>query len=192
MRRWALCCVLLLAGCAEVTTGQPTEIVRGPDSTVPPPYTQPALSFEKYLAKPCDLLSREQLSTIGIVIDQGKIETSPLGPDCVWQADKSMDTGIVVSLLDKGAGLGPAYRNRGWGYFAETTIGGYPAINTDNVKPVGRATPVGMCFTTVGIAPLLAFKVQAVTHKPNPDYEQPCKVSDRVATWVLEKLRASG
>ncbi|GAA3987151.1 hypothetical protein GCM10022247_01820 [Allokutzneria multivorans] len=190
MRRWALCCLLVLAACGQVTVGQPTEFVRGADSTVPPPITQLELSFKRFLANPCDLLSREQLVTIGIVADPGKVEASPLGPDCVWQADRSMDTGIAVSLLDKGAGLGPAYQNRGWGYFAETTIGGYPAIHTDNVKPVGRATPVGMCFTTVGIAPLVAFKVQAVTHQPNPDYEQPCKASDRVATWVLEKLKA--
>ncbi|WP_256388085.1 DUF3558 domain-containing protein [Allokutzneria sp. NRRL B-24872] len=178
-----------MAGCGQAIVGQPTEIVRSPDSTVPPPLTQPALSYESFLARSCDVLTREQLASIGIIANPGRPTTYPLGPACRWEADKSTDTSIAVTLLANGAGLGPIYKSRESGYFAEITIGGYPAVNGDNVKPVGRTTPVGMCFTTVGIAPLLAYQVQAASSPRHPDYEQPCKASDRVAAWVLEKLK---
>ncbi|MCP3803939.1 DUF3558 domain-containing protein [Allokutzneria sp. A3M-2-11 16] len=189
MRRWAICSVLVLAGCAPVTAGEPTEVVRGPDSTVPPPITQPTLSFEKFLAKPCDLLSREQLASIGITTDPGKATTEVIGPRCRWEADKSMDTGISVTLMTYSDGLDSAYHRRDLGYFKETAIGGYPAVNTDNAKPVGRTTPIGSCDTAVGIAKSVAFRAGVIAHKPNPDYEQPCTASDRVASWVLEKLK---
>ncbi|MCP3803673.1 DUF3558 domain-containing protein [Allokutzneria sp. A3M-2-11 16] len=189
MRLHWLCCavVLVASGCSQAAVGQPTEVARRSDG--PPPFTQPVLSFEKFLAKPCDVLTREQLAMIGVLTDPGRMTSYPLGPGCRWQADKSMDTSIAVTLFANGAGLGPAYEDRD-GYFAETTIGGYPALNTDNAQPIGRTTPVASCYTTVGIAPLLAYQVQAYAHKPHPDYEQPCKPADRVALWVLEKLKA--
>ncbi|WP_210408217.1 DUF3558 domain-containing protein [Allokutzneria sp. NRRL B-24872] len=182
--------MLVAAGCGQATVGQPMEVVRGPDSTVPPPFTQPELSYDKFVARPCDLLSRDQLATIGIITDPGKVTSYPLGPNCTWEADKSMDTGISVTLFVNGAGLVPIYQRRDWGYFAETTIGGYPAINGDNKTPIGTTTPEGSCFTTVGIAPLVAYQVAASAHRPNADYEQPCKPADKVALWVLEKLKA--
>ncbi|WP_168200687.1 DUF3558 domain-containing protein [Allokutzneria sp. NRRL B-24872] len=190
MRR-LLCCVfvLVVSGCGQVTVGQPTEVVSGPDGSGPPPFTQPVLSYDKFVSRPCDLLSREQLATIGIITDTGKMNSYPIGPNCTWKADKSMDTGISITLFVNGAGLGPAYKDRE-GYFAETAIGGYPAINTDNKTPIGTTTPEGSCFTTVGIAPLVAYQVSVSAHRPNEDYAQPCKPADKVALWVLEKLKA--
>ncbi|WP_086825979.1 DUF3558 domain-containing protein [Allokutzneria sp. NRRL B-24872] len=196
MRRRLLCFtfVLVVSGCSQVMAGQPTEVVSGPGGSGPPPFTQPVLSYDKFVSRPCDLLSREQLASIGIITDPGKVSAYPLGPNCAWEADKSMDTGIAVTLFVNGAGLVPAYQRQrsDWGYFAEITIGGYPAINTDNKTPIGTTTPEATCFTTVGIAPLVAYQVAVSAHRPNADYEQPCKPADKVALWVLEKLKAGG
>ncbi|WP_344885066.1 DUF3558 domain-containing protein [Allokutzneria multivorans] len=181
----------MLAGCGQVTPGEPAEVVRGPDGRFPPPIPNPSLSYDKYLTRPCELLSREQLMSIGIITDLGRPGEHPLlGPECRWTADRVADTGFSVLLMSKGDGLRPAYKSRNFGYFAETTIGGYPALNTDNKTPTGKPTPVGTCDTAVGIGDSVAFTVAAHGHKPHPDYEEPCKASDKVALWVLEKLKA--
>ncbi|MFB9903438.1 DUF3558 domain-containing protein [Allokutzneria oryzae] len=193
MRRWLLCCALatvVVSGCSSVGVEQAPPETGSADSTTPPEITQPALTFGRFISDPCQLVSREQLATIGIIADPGKATTEVIGPECSWEADKTTDTGIAVILMTNSAGLDSVYMTRAEGYFAETRIGNYPAVNTDNKKPVGRTTPFGDCSTAVAIAKSVAFRVTAHAYKPNPDYEEPCRASDRVANWVLETLKA--
>ncbi|MFB9903440.1 DUF3558 domain-containing protein [Allokutzneria oryzae] len=183
--------ILALSGCAPTSSGQATPETRSADSAIAPPITQPALSFGRFTSEPCQLVRREQLATIGIVADPGKVTTEIIGPECTWHADKSNDTTIAVTLMVDSAGLDSAYMSRNDGYFAETRIGGYPAVNTDIKKPpAGRTTAFGSCFTAVGIAKSVAFRVSAHASVLHPDYEEPCRASDRVANWVLETLKA--
>ncbi|MFB9904615.1 DUF3558 domain-containing protein [Allokutzneria oryzae] len=182
--------MLAITGCSQQMVGQPETLPpQSPDSSVAPPIPQPHLSFERFLSRPCDVLTREQLAAIGITRDPGKVDTSPVGNRCLWQADETTDTAVSVTLMTSSAGLDGAYRNRNRGYFSETQIGDYPAAHADNKKPVGRTTPSGDCETVVGVAPSVAYRAGARAYRPNPDYEQPCKASDRVALWVLEKLK---
>ncbi|MCP3802770.1 DUF3558 domain-containing protein [Allokutzneria sp. A3M-2-11 16] len=193
---WAVTAVLLVVatGCTAISAGEPVPGVTSgsTENTVAPPVTQPALSFGRFTSQPCQILRREQLAASGTTKDPGEAKTQVVGPECGWQADAVSGTHIAVTFLTNTRGLDALYstRDEGFGYFAPTEVSGYPAVNTDNRKPIGRTTPEGVCFTAVAVAKAVAFQVHVTAFNPNPDNDAPCKASERIAAMVLENLRA--
>ncbi|MCK2242733.1 MULTISPECIES: DUF3558 domain-containing protein [unclassified Crossiella] len=185
---------LALAGCGGGAP-DPTQTTSAPTSTskqsLAPPINSP-LSAEAYKDRPCDLLTPAQRAVVGAT-KSPKTEDTVLGPGCVWYPkDVSEDVEVAATLYTKPDAVK-------WERFFELKdrnpffepageLAGTPAAHTNNEKTAER----GGCTTNLGLSKDLMMDVSVNLPLKSPDYKTPCKVSDRMATFVIQNLRAGG
>ncbi|GAA2781401.1 DUF3558 domain-containing protein [Crossiella cryophila] len=183
---------LVLAGCGGGSP-DPTRTTSAPPSTskqsLAPPINNP-VSADAYKDRMCDLLTPAQRATVGATRAPAPRE-SVLGPSCVWNAsDVSVDTRVSATLYAKPEAVR-------WERFFELKdqnpffepageLAGTPAVHTHDEKKAER----GGCTTHLGLNKDLMMEVAVNLALDNPDYKTPCKVSDRMATFVIQNLRA--
>ncbi|WHT22297.1 DUF3558 domain-containing protein [Crossiella sp. CA-258035] len=184
---------LVLASCGggdpdpAQTTGAPTSTSK---QSAAPPINNP-ISADAFKDRPCDLLTPAQRESVGAT--RPKAEDSRLGPSCVWLAKEvGEDAAVDATLYTKPEAVK-------WDRFFELSdrnpyfhpageIEGVPAVHTNDEKTAER----GGCTTHLGLNKDLMMEVAVDLPLKSPDYKTPCKVSDRMAAFVIQNLRAGG
>ncbi|MGO1051483.1 DUF3558 domain-containing protein [Crossiella sp. CA198] len=185
---------LVLSGCGGGTP-DPTQATSAPTSTskqsLAPPINNP-VSADAFKDRPCDLLTPAQRETVGAT-KPPKADDSVLGPACVWgPKDSSENTRVSATLYTKPEAVK-------WERFFELKdqnpffepageLAGVQAVHTHDEKTAER----GGCTTQLGLSKDLMMEVAVNLPLKSPDYKTPCKVSDRMATLVIQNLRAGG
>ncbi|MCK2243445.1 MULTISPECIES: DUF3558 domain-containing protein [unclassified Crossiella] len=185
---------LALAGCGGGAP-DPTQTTSAATSTskqsLAPPINSP-VSADAFKTRPCDLLTPAQRETVGAT-RAPETEDSVLGPACTWHAkDVTEDVEVAATLYTKPEAVK-------WERFFELKdqnpffepageLAGTPAVHTHDEKKAER----GGCTTQLGLNKDLMMDVSVNLPPRSPDYKTPCKVSDRMATFVIQNLRAGG
>lgn len=164
-------------------SSQPSE-----DRTYGAPRVSHPLDANRFLTRPCDVLTQAQLQTFG-VSKAGKPDTDSeiakrVGPGCAWIADPEVNSTISIGFMTANKnGLSDTYRSRSrFDYFEETTVDGYPAVF--NGAPDGR--PQGICGITVGISDQLTF---FISEQGGRKGQASCDRARDVATAVIMTLK---
>ncbi|MGH3621414.1 MAG: DUF3558 domain-containing protein [Sciscionella sp.] len=155
------------------------------------PAVRNPLDASVYLSRPCALLSRQQVSTLG---DYGPGRPGKKtdvgggsGPSCTWDSTAEgpiIDAQLVTSDRN---GLSDFYRARAtmpksyFGYFEPTTVDGYPAVFNDATDQ----RKFGDCALVVGIADKLVLG----TSQQGGDGPKSCSVAKQVAAAVITTLK---
>ncbi|MCO1578505.1 DUF3558 domain-containing protein [Crossiella sp. SN42] len=158
---------------------------------VAPPINNP-LSADRFKDRVCDLLTPQQRATVGAT-ETPEPRESVLGPACTWDAkDVSEDTRVSATLYTKPEAIKweRFFEERDRNPFFEPVgeLAGTPAVHTHDEKVAER----GGCTTNLGLSKELMMHVSVNLPLKSPDYKTPCKVSDRMATFVIQNLRAGG
>lgn len=194
----AVAVAALLAGCDSggATPGSPTTEPSATGSGSPdavPKVAQP-LDPSKFLAKPCDLASKDFLTSHGYD-PQGKPLTGSsavAGPSCSWDMP-GFKGGLQVIVVTANQELGTGglkgrydlHQRDPGGYYEPVEIGGYPAAfdDTQDLRPDGK------CAISVGIADDLIFAVVGSDFFDNP--QKACTEAEAMAADVLETLKGA-
>lgn len=198
---WLVVAVGLVASCATEVGGSPATTApdsasQGQPSTTVPQVEDP-LDVGPYLQRPCELVDRSVVSSVGSFeppepdVDS-KAAKKLTGPSCGWfPANSGPTVGVVIDTVNRDMGTGgirSVYDGKKAGlieYAEPREISGYPgypavvAGDTDDVK-------AGQCPLHVGVANDLLVIV-TVTNEDNPN--QACPAATKVAASVLDTLK---
>ncbi|MGW0523177.1 DUF3558 domain-containing protein [Crossiella sp. NPDC003009] len=184
---------LVLASCGGGTPDPaPTSAPPSTSAQSPAPPINNPLSAEKFKDRVCDLLTPAQLATVGAT-KPPKPEDSVLGPACVWGAkDVIADARVSAALYTKPDAVKWdrffELRDRNPFFEPAGELAGTPAVHTNDEKTAER----GGCTTQLGLSKDLMMEVSVNLGSDHADYKTPCKVSDQMATLVVQNLRAGG
>ncbi|MGO1052635.1 DUF3558 domain-containing protein [Crossiella sp. CA198] len=185
---------LVLASCGGGTP-DPAQTTSAPTSTskqsLAPPINNP-ISADAFKDRPCDLLTPAQRASVGATFPP-KADDSVLGPACVWDAKNvSEDTRVSATLYTKPEAIKweRFFEERERNPFFEPAgeLAGTPAVHTNDEKRVDR----GGCTTHLGLRKDLMMDVSVNLPSRSPDYKTPCVVSDRMATLIIQNIKAGG
>ncbi|WP_246445667.1 DUF3558 domain-containing protein [Saccharothrix violaceirubra] len=190
----AIASVVGLAACANpTTTGSPSaESTRGsvssgatPTSTGGRPSTGDDLDIAKFADKPCELVTPEQLASLG-KLRPAKPESDPFGVKCVWPGnDPRDDTSYIVTLLSKGGTFEVRRDNaKDLPVFAEVTVGGRDAFSYDTTD--GKSS----CSTGVKVSAEHLIMAQSTLGRQDAaNAGKPCQASEKLAAIVVSNLK---
>ncbi|MER7077653.1 DUF3558 domain-containing protein [Saccharopolyspora kobensis] len=174
---------LSLAGCGSATSGQPVPSTAGQTTTVDDPFKVDNPRNLAAISDPCQLLSPEQLQQLGA--------TSPVPDRSPWGQGTCRWNNEQLSL-----NLAPdTVQRQGLKYTAKIfgDEQGNPTAEIDGYPAVHAGVSDLACTTAVGVSETEMFNVQFTAGsegRNNPEFSDPCAVSDRVAGMVLANLPA--
>lgn len=190
-----------VASCSSTTEGVP-DAVQSPEdssssvSTTDPRYlVEEPLDVSQFLSRPCDLIPRGPLESLGIDPESGRaklpeddVVAAEVGPYCSWpEGDTNLSAGIQSGNTERGtgglAGLRLSYEQGRYKLWEETSNSGYPAVYLG----VADRRAEGSCQLAVGVSEDMTFTVSADVYSEDP--ESACRVVDEVAADVIQNLR---
>ncbi|GAA2784939.1 DUF3558 domain-containing protein [Crossiella cryophila] len=185
---------LVLSGCGGggTTTTQTTSAATSSSKQgLAPPINTP-LSVEAFKSRPCDLLTPAQRATVGAT-RSAEIRESDLGPACVWkEKDSSVDTSVDVTLYTNPQAVNweRLFERREQEPFFEPAgeLAGVPAVHINDESKAER----GSCSTHLGLSKDVILRVSVDLPLKSPEYKTPCVVSDRMATLMIQNIKAGG
>jgi hypothetical protein len=148
--------MLLLAGCTTNATGSPSPSTTDPatTSTTAPRVATP-LDASRFIKNVCSTLTTSQLAALGMPSPHADVLPNEGDPLCSWT---DLTTNISFGLTWTATatdGLSNLYaRAYGFGYWAPTTIDGYPAVYA-GIGENDRTN--GDCVINVGVNDHLFF-----------------------------------
>ncbi|WP_091287969.1 DUF3558 domain-containing protein [Amycolatopsis xylanica] len=196
----ALTALAMLTGCSakEPGTASPTPNQPGSSAASPnqpstsngtdlsgaPPVKTP-LNAAKFYADPCLTLTQAQLQSFNVSSNPRRLD-SDHGVGCAWNfgADGGVSAGVNFPKPEKGLSLLYANKKDGTyrdGYFDETNVSGYPAIQYDS----NDLRPDGDCTVAVGISDNLYLSVIL----QGPPGSDGCKRAMNVAKDVIATIQ---
>jgi Protein of unknown function (DUF3558) len=137
-----------------------------------------------FLAKPCDLLSGDQLAKLGIrPRGEPSAGTWRPGTICTWIDDSTNNVLNAQWMVSYRNGLSDLYRERDrQAYFEETAVGGFPAVFTG----VKDQRAIGECDLEIGTSERDVLRVGfALPLRPEG---KPCDFAKQAATAMLDTL----
>ncbi len=145
----------------------------------------PQLSFDEFLSKPCDILTTEQVASLGS-FKAPKPEDDSTGPSCrLSGADTAVDPSYEVTFMTEGNTIESVRENTGsYAISEEKEIDSYPAVSFDSTDGLRN------CSTAVGISDDQVFLAQTNINKSDPNYGKACVSSEKLASLVLESLNS--
>ncbi|REH48425.1 uncharacterized protein DUF3558 [Kutzneria buriramensis] len=173
---------LTAAACTSTGTGSPqpaTSTTTSAASEVPKVVNSKTMKG----IDACQLLTAQQLQTLGAT-GAPKKGSSPWGDaDCTWSGDD-----VTINLAPDtttGAGLAQTYKKKSsFNGFQPTTVSSYPAVQVNK-----QSLSCGL-FLGVSDTQELSMTV-FVEGQSNPDYHNPCAFAPKVAAAVLVNLPAA-
>jgi hypothetical protein len=185
-----LCTTALVSGCSAIQSLCRVEAPPLPpwSESAAPPIATPLHALGNYTDSPCALLSPDEVVSLGTA-QGGTQQRTSTGNACVWPAVLENETAVWVSLLNLKSGWQDVHDDRAsWAVFEPVgPVNGYPAVHVaDSREDVAR----GICATLVGATPDLLFQVVVFTASGSGTYTDPCSVSDRAASLVIDTVRA--
>lgn len=181
---------MTLAGCGMGTGGTPTTSDASSSAANgggAPPIPQPELDGKKYLQDPCALLTRSQLTQLGVAGSGKKIDDGLGGFDCSFSpADEMKGVAYHAGVTTQNT-IATLYGNRSnIPVFRPGTVAGYPSVTGNSTN----STVAGVCTTLVGIAKDMAVSVDAQPSDRNSaDYKDPCPLAEKVAATVVNNIK---
>lgn len=183
MKRTAVLLVLgLLVSCSgaktsdNATTAGPTEA--GPTSSAS------GLGIDKYVSRPCDILTPDQVAKLGAV-KPGEPGAGTLGPLCTWDGQDVIANSQYTVSLTKDKDVADMVRNvSGNPVFKDTEVDGLRFVT--NSQTDGKIR----CVTIVGLSADESFTVQAAIAADERATKSGCTESESVAKMIIANLRA--
>lgn len=191
----------LVVGCSTDEAGTPTtsrsQSTSQAQSTDDLPHSgAPAvtspIATERWEAKPCDVLTASQLSSIGLRDVETEPDTEAMnGSQCNWYTGDLGSLGATF-LTNPFAGSTPQGLSTGyanskredWELFREVTVEGQPAIIGG--KKDGRNE--GECGIAVGLRDDLAYSIRV--NDPEAEFtNDPCGFVKKIATLAVETMK---
>lgn len=174
--------VLGVAGCSGPTQGQPEPTAGGETSATNDPFQIEKPKNLKAVSDPCQLLNPQQLQELGA--DSPSPGKSQWGQDqCTWSNQLLRVTAAPDTI--QGGGLK---------YTAKIVADGKPTAEVAGYPAVHYGVTSDMCGTYVGTSDtelfLVSFSV-GTGGRGNPEFSDPCAMSDKIAGMVLENLPAA-
>jgi hypothetical protein len=189
---WPFVVLTTCVGCVSAVPGEPDPAHRPSallDTTTPPdsaapPRLAPSVPEPKDARgiAPCDLLTDEQLLSVGLIPGSGEEGVSDTAPGCSWSssldatnpAGLQINTDTAIPALD-GIYLTPDV----YAVFEPTEVAGHPALRADYIAN-------GVCTIYTGIADHQAVATKSnVAGRPLAD---PCDIPRRMAEFILSNL----
>lgn len=185
---------LLLAGCSNAESGEPTSngntqptVDVDPTTSrqvAAPEVADPIDGLNKYKQAPCSMLTKAQATELGYAADIRRPPDQDNGPECEWR-DKDTNSFTIVILNDQPEGLTGVYKNREYfGYFEPAEVAGYPAVfggAVDDRKD-------GACSLGVGVTDQQVINIGGQMNLGSPDRDRPCEVMKRAAEMALATM----
>jgi hypothetical protein len=186
----------LLAGCTGNVSGNALPSTDQPQSSptlgdgVNVPKVEHPLDTTRYEQKPCDALSAEQLSQLGIATAPRPDVGNKLGPGCEWNAYDDAGLTVGARILTAGSSLAKLYLQHeqgAWPYFKPVSdVAGYPGVLMDGV----RAVPNSTCDLSVAVRDDLIYSVQVRIDPKKEEANDPCPVVQRIAELAVSTMKA--
>jgi hypothetical protein len=178
-----------LTACTTRAAGEPVAIEPPTNERLAPPVDQPPLDVERFLNRPCEVLTPEQAAEWTVSNPQPvPDERTYTGPACSFEPDDfdRVSFGITIRMTDSLEGL---YQRRDTlQLFEPTEVAGYPGVFNDSADR--RAG--GNCGLTVGIAEDTALAVLvSVRDRQSPEYTDPCPVAARIMEQMIETIQGT-
>lgn len=176
---------LMVASCSGTTPGTPSAETSVEDSTVPPSGSDgqaPPVENPKNLQgiDPCELMTPEQLSELGVP-EAGTKDESPWGEElCGWDSPVvSMSLSPNTTLGD---GLDRAYRNKeNFDEFEVSDVDGYPSVRVDFATQ--------SCGLIAGISDEQTLSMEFTRVSPDaPGKGDPCEFAESVMGEIIANL----
>ncbi|WP_037713728.1 MULTISPECIES: DUF3558 domain-containing protein [Actinomycetes] len=164
-----LALVLAAAGCSSAPS---------PPPRLSPPLPDAPLDLTQFTAKPCDLMTHDQLVTF-FVSDKGTTAPAAGKTVCTWIPHDTKALTYTASVDTASGGLEALYRHRAAiPGFAPTFVHSYPGIHRDNRD--------GQCTVETGVADDTLLNVTVTATDPKLDaYSDPCYEADRFAGIMI-------
>lgn len=202
---------LTLAGCSDEEPGVPDQ--SGNPPMVPPSSTasgapvetlphsgapkveNPIADTSQWEGDPCNLLTAQQLGSIGLKVPDPQREDVPsTGPGCYWEFDADSASGFSVSFASQGTGKGLSnlYKHKELGtakVFEELpAIEGHPALIF--IVDEDRRSE-GECSVAVGLRDDLTVGVDLTADPSTAQGKEPCEWAEKVARLAVQTMKGA-
>ncbi|WP_211212940.1 DUF3558 domain-containing protein [Actinopolyspora mortivallis] len=177
----AAACIAALAGCATNTPAN-TDPNTTSTTTKEDPFAIPKPLNLAAIKDPCDLLTKQQIHQLDAGAPQPDGKSAWGQQQCKWR-NQQMTISIAPDTQQK----------QGIEYTAFTnTEDGKPTHKVDEYPAVHGIGKTNIrCSTSVGVTEKYTFYVSftvGTEGRGNPEYSDPCAMSDKIAGMVLDNL----
>lgn len=170
-RRAGLLLALLL-GAAGCSSAPP------PPPRLSPPLPDAPLDLTRFTAKPCDLMTHDQL-VMFFVNSQGTAAPAAGKTACTWIPHDTNALTYVASVDTASGGLEALYRRR-------ATVPGFAPVFVHSYPGIHRDDRDGQCTVETGVADDTLLNVTVAATDPKLDaYSDPCYEADRFAGIMI-------
>jgi len=201
----ALCSVvvILAAACSGTRTGEPNAIESSPESSgassvakYGAPSVPESLDVKSIIDDACSALTEDQIAEFPGTLDKKRTSKTTLLSDkktscaLTFQGGRySYGTigGGVALPRDTYHGISSIYKSNQQGSyetFRPVEIADYPAV-INSESGVGQ----GECRLSVGLRDDTAYRISTLFSTEHPDYDEPCKIAEKFASFVVQNLK---
>ncbi|WP_112275427.1 DUF3558 domain-containing protein [Lentzea terrae] len=177
----------VLAGCSEKTPGNAgTTTPTASDQTGSSPTSTDSpsgLSIDKFVSKPCEILTAAQVAKLGSV-RAPQAGSDVLGPLCTWKGQDVIKNSTYTISVTKDKDVDEMVANvKSDPVFTDHKVDGVRLITSDETN--GEMS----CATIIQASKTDSVTLQVSVAKDERATKKPCTESETVAKMIIENLR---
>jgi hypothetical protein len=183
----AVLAIGVLAGCSEKTNGNAntTAPSTGDQTSSQPTSTDSpsGLSIDKFVSKPCDILTAAQVAKLGSV-RAPEADSDVLGPMCTWKGQDVIKNSTYSVSVTKDKDVDEMVANvKNDPVFTDHKVDGVRLITSDQTN--GEMS----CDTIIQVSKTDSVTLQVSVAKDERATKKPCTEAETVAKMIIENLR---